>query len=170
MLGDKDCCQELNHGVLAVGYDEAGAEPHYVVKNSWGGGWGEEVRAPPRPAPTTVAGPAPAGSARPRAQRLLRARAACQRPSPTCSRPPPTMQGYFKLASASKDPRGACGVLTTASYPTKKSATNPDVSEICGYFGLSECPPASACACNWNFFGLFCLNWGCAPDAAAPQL
>ena len=134
-------------------------------------------------------------------------------------------QGFFRLAATSKDERGACGVLTTSSSPTKKAgpgavgacvgvmrgpaphaeawaplsalrlarpprrplpssapprphppparpqdATNPDVAEICGYFGLSECPPRSACDCRWSFFGLFCLNWGCDPDAAAPEL
>jgi len=72
--------------------------------------------------------------------------------------------GYFKLAARSKDPRGTCGVLTTASYPLKKSATNPPVPSICGYWGNwfgTECPASSECVCNFSFFGLVCLNWGC---------
>lgn len=35
VVGDDACCQELNHGVLAVGYDDGkadGLEPHYIIK------------------------------------------------------------------------------------------------------------------------------------------
>lgn len=41
--GKPDCGQYLNHGVLAVGYDtdKATALDYFLVKNSWGTGWGE---------------------------------------------------------------------------------------------------------------------------------
>jgi len=42
VINDASCGTNLDHGVTAVGYDDAAQIPYYLVRNSWGTSWGDK--------------------------------------------------------------------------------------------------------------------------------
>jgi len=41
IMNDPACGTALNHAVIAVGYSTEDSSPYFVIRNSWGEGWGE---------------------------------------------------------------------------------------------------------------------------------
>ena len=42
ILNVKDCKPNQDHAVTAVGYGTSGSQEYYIVRNSWGSGWGDK--------------------------------------------------------------------------------------------------------------------------------
>jgi len=40
-----NCCTSTNHAVAIVGWGTENGQDYYIVRNSWGGSWGEKGHA-----------------------------------------------------------------------------------------------------------------------------
>jgi cathepsin L len=40
-LNSKNCGTDLGHAIVAVGYGHYDGKEYYIVRNSWGAGWGD---------------------------------------------------------------------------------------------------------------------------------
>jgi C1A family cysteine protease len=41
VLNSSLCGTSTNHAVVAVGYNSSASDPYWIVRNSWGVGWGD---------------------------------------------------------------------------------------------------------------------------------
>jgi KDEL-tailed cysteine endopeptidase len=41
IIDTEDCGTDVNHAVVAVGFGNADGKDYWLVRNSWGTGWGE---------------------------------------------------------------------------------------------------------------------------------
>merc|ERR1739838_878807 len=99
-VSDNNCIWTLNHEISVVGYGTEGGKDYWLVKNSWGSGWGDA--------------------------------------------------GYIKLLKG-KGGAGQCGIVLSASYPTK-SGDNPPPGDYTpapttstGPSPSGTCPDGSSC-------------------------
>ena len=42
VLNSSACGTQLDHAITAVGYGNDGTQDYYIVRNSWGAGWGDQ--------------------------------------------------------------------------------------------------------------------------------
>ncbi|WIA41578.1 hypothetical protein OEZ86_008942 [Tetradesmus obliquus] len=149
VFDDEGCGEQLDHGVLAVGYgvethpaeddsgDAAGRRRNYwIIKNSWGGEWGDHGYIKIR---------------------MGRGKAGL------CGI---AMQPSYPLKKGPNPPTPPPGPKPGPGPkpPTPPPAPKPDEPVACD--AASECPPATTCCCLRDIAG-FCFSWGCCPMEGA---
>eukprot|EP00877_Chromochloris_zofingiensis_P008580 jgi/Chrzof1/3976/Cz13g15200.t1 len=150
VFDDENCGQQLDHGVLVVGYgtehkpsshEEAGDDEsskshnYWIVKNSWGPEWGDHgyIRL-----------------------RMGRGKAGM------CGI---AMQPSYPLKNGPNPPAPPPGPTPPGPKPPKPSPPSPTPEPVeCD--ATHECPPSTTCCCIRDLAG-FCFTWGCCPMEGA---
>lgn len=151
---DEECGEQLDHGVLAVGYGvQSASEPsgsgdggddvdlkrrnYWVVKNSWGGQWGD--------------------------MGYIRLRMGAKSKAGLCGI---AMQPSYPTKSGPNPPTPPPGPAPKPGpHPGPPKPPSPSPKPVpCDV--MSECPPATTCCCLSDFAGM-CLSWGCCPMEGA---
>jgi cathepsin L len=149
------CDCDMDHAVQLVGYGTTGTKDYWLVRNSWGGSWGERGYV--------------------RIQRF-----GAQGEEPTCVDKTP-QDG--EACAGDTEPRtyaGLCGLLGSSSYPTgmKKVGDCPAPPAGCQDFGVNtclDCPDycgehGGQKGCSSGTFGLHCNcadGFGCSGVSAS---
>lgn len=134
VYSDKDCGEELDHGVLVVGYGKDPKEGRYwIIKNSWSAQWGDKG--------------------------YIRIKAGFDKPEGLCGIA--MAASYPTKTSSNPDPTPDPPPPEPEPTPGPSPGPSPTPSGI-ACDDSASCPDGTTCCCLSEIFNV-CLQWGCCP-------